>query len=62
MLFHELLNKDPYIVSEESPRIILDSKSAVCMAENGKGSKRTRHIAKTVHFVWNFKEMQHAKN
>ena len=28
MLIHELLNKDPYIVPEEDPLIVLDSKSA----------------------------------
>ena len=36
MVIHELLNKDPDIVPEEDPPIILDSKSAVCMANNGK--------------------------
>ena len=35
MLIHELLNKDPDIVSYEVPIIILDSKSDVCMANNG---------------------------
>ena len=36
MLIHELLNKDPNIVSEEDPLIILCSKFYVCMAKNGK--------------------------
>ena len=36
MLIHELLNKDPYIVQEEAPLVILDIKYAVCMANNGK--------------------------
>ena len=31
MLIHELLNKFPDRVPEESPMIIFDSKSAVCM-------------------------------
>ena len=33
ILIHELFNNDPDIVPEESPLIILDSKSAVCMAK-----------------------------
>ena len=36
MLIHELLNKDPDIVLEEAPLIILDRNYAVCMANNGK--------------------------
>ena len=36
MLIHELLNKYPDLVPEEAPKIILDSKSAVCTAKNGK--------------------------
>ena len=53
MLIHELLNKDTYIVPEEDPLIILDSKSDVCMAKNGKDTKHTRHIARRVHFKRN---------
>ena len=40
MLIHELLNKDLYIVPEESPPIIFDIKSAVCMAKNGRDTKQ----------------------
>ena len=36
MLIHELLNKDPDIVPEEPPLIVLDSKYSICMANNGK--------------------------
>ena len=36
MLIHEFLNKDPAIVPEEAPLIVLDSKSAMCMDNNGK--------------------------
>ena len=36
MLIHELLNKDPDIVTDEDPIIILDNKSSVCMDKNGK--------------------------
>ena len=53
MLLHELLNKDPEIVTKEAPLIILDSKSAVCMANNVKGTKHTRHIYRRVNFVRN---------
>ena len=51
MLIHELLNEDPYMVPKESPLIVLYSKSAMCMAKNGKGTKYTRHIARRMHFV-----------
>ena len=53
MLVHELLNKDPVIVPEEAPLIVLDSKSAMCMAKNGLDTKHTRHIARRMHFVRN---------
>ena len=50
---NELLNKDPDIVPEETPMILLDSKSTVCMAKNGKDTKQTRHIAQIMHLVIN---------
>ena len=53
MLIHEILNKDPYIVPEEAPLIVLDSKSDMCMAKNGKDNRHTRHIARRMHFVRN---------
>ena len=53
MLIHELLNKYPDIVPEEAPLIVLDSKSDMCMANNGKDTKHTRHIASKMHFVRN---------
>ena len=53
MLIHEFLNKDPNIVSEEAPPIVLDSKSAMCMTKNGNGTKYTRHILRLMHFVRN---------
>ena len=52
-LIHELLNKDPGIFTEEAPLIVLDSKSAICMAKNSKDTKHTRHIARIIHFVRN---------
>ena len=50
MLTNELLNKDPYIVPEEAPITILDSKSAVCMANNGKDTKHRSQIFKNSTF------------
>ena len=53
MLIHELLNKDPDIVPEEAHLIVLDSKSAMHMSNNGKDIKHTRHIAKIMLLVRN---------
>ena len=53
MLIHELLNKDPDIIPQEALLIVLDSKSAICMAKNGKDTKHTRHIARKMSFVRN---------
>ena len=53
MLIHELLNKDTDIVPEEAPLIVLESKYAMCMAKNGKGTKHTRHIARRTNLVRN---------
>ena len=53
MLIHELLNKDTDIVPEEATLIVLDIKSSMWMAKNGKDTKHTRHIARIMHFVRN---------
>ena len=53
MLIHELLNKDPDIVTKEAPLIILDSKDDFCMAKNGKDTNHIRHISRRVNFVSN---------
>ena len=53
MLIHELLDKDPDIVPEEDLPIVLDSKSDMCMANNGMDNKHTRHIARRMHLVRN---------
>ena len=53
MLIHELLNKDPHIFPEEAPLILWDSKSDMCMADNGKDTKDTRHISRRMHLVRN---------
>ena len=41
------------MVPKEAPLIVLDSKSATCMANNGKNTKHTRHISRIMHFVKN---------
>ena len=33
--------------------IVLDGKSAMCMANNGRDTKHTRHIARRMHFLRN---------
>ena len=53
MLIHELLNKDPYTVPEESHINILDNKSDVCIARNSKDTKYNRRIAIIVQYVRN---------
>ena len=50
---NELLNKYSDIFSEEAPPIIFDSKSAVCMANYGKYTNKTRRIAIKVNFARN---------
>ena len=41
------------MVPKEDRFIVFDSKSAMCMAKNGKDTKHTRHIASRIHFVRN---------
>ena len=41
------------MVPKEAPLIVLDSKSAMCMAKNSRDTKHTRHIARRIHFVRN---------
>ena len=50
LLIHELFNKDPEIFPEEAPLIILDGKYVMCMYNNGKDTKHTRHISRRLHF------------
>ena len=38
MLIHEFLKQDPDIVTEKAPLIVLDIKSAMCMAKNCKNT------------------------
>ena len=53
---NEFLSKYPNVVSEQSPIIILNSKSAVRMTKNGKETKHNRHISIRMHFVRNCEE------
>ena len=53
MLINGLLKKDLDIVTYEAPLIILDSKYVVCMANNGKDTKHTRHIYRRLNLVRN---------
>ena len=41
------------MVPKEAPLIVLDIKLAMCMANNGKDTKHTRHISRRMHFVRN---------
>ena len=53
MLIPDFLNKDPDIVEEEAPLIIFNNWSPVCMANNGKDTKHTRHISRRIDVVRN---------
>ena len=41
------------MVPEEAPLIVLDGKSTMCMAKNGRDTKHTIHISRRMHFVRN---------
>ena len=41
------------MVPKKAPLIVLDSKSAMCMAKNGKDTKHTRHITRRMYLVSN---------
>ena len=47
------MNKDPYTVLEEVPLVVLDSKSVMCMAKNGKDTKHTRYVVRRINFLRN---------
>ena len=57
ILIHKLLSKDPDIVPEEAPLIILDSNSEVCMTNNGNDTKHTRHIARRAQKLQNAQDL-----
>ena len=56
MLNNNVLNKDPDLIPEQETPIVLDIKSDVCMANNGKDNKHTRNISIIIHFVINGEE------
>ena len=56
MLINDLWNKDPDVDPEHEPLIILDSKSDICMAKNGKETKHTKQIVRRMHFLINVEE------
>ena len=45
------------MVPFQSPLIILDSKSDMCMSKNGKDNQTTRHIYRIIQFVINGEEI-----
>ena len=53
MLINDFFNKDPDIVPEEDPLIILHGKSVGCMDKNGTDTKHPRQIYSRVHLVRN---------
>ena len=53
MLIHEWLNKDPDMVPEEAPLIVLDIKYAMGMYNKGKDTKHKMHIGRRMHFSRN---------
>ena len=55
------MNKDPDIVPEEDPLIILDSKSDFCIVKNGKDAKYTRYFDRRLNFVRNGKNWKMQK-
>ena len=56
MLNNDLMNKYPDVIPYQAPPIILDSKSAMCVANNGKHTKHTRQIYRMIHFLRNGEE------
>ena len=56
MLNNELMNKDPDVIPEQLPLIILDRKSAMIAVNNGKDIKHTIHISRIINFVVNGEE------
>ena len=53
MLIYEFLNKDQDILPKAVTMIVLDSKSTLCIANNGKDTTQTRHISSRMHLVRN---------
>ena len=56
MLTNEFLDKDQDVVPEQAHLVILDSKSDVCMVNDGKDTKHTIHISIRINFLRNVEE------
>ena len=56
MLINELLKPDPYIVPEGSHLVVLYSKSTMCIDNNGRDTKHTRHIPNRIQLLSNGEE------
>ena len=50
------------MVPEQAPLIILDIKSAMCMENNGKYIKHTRHTSRIINFLRNVEDLNLQKN
>ena len=61
MLINELLNKDPDIVPEEAPLIVLDSKSAMCMLRMVRITNTTDTLQEE-YFCKEWRKMQDAQD
>ena len=49
------MRQNSYVITEQAPIIIFDSKSDLCMAKDGNYTKHNRHISRRIHFVRNGK-------
>ena len=61
IIISKLFNNDQDVVPEQEYIIILDIKSAICMANNNKESKHTRHISRRINFIRNGEEFNFLK-
>ena len=55
-------NEDPDMVPKEDPLIVLDRKSAMCMAKNGRDKKTYQMYCKKNAFCKEWREVQDAQN
>ena len=58
MLNNKFLDNDSYVVPRQSPHIIMDGKSAVCISKNSKYTKHIRCISRNIHFVRNSEDFE----
>ena len=49
----KILKNYPYVIPEQAPLVILDSKPDLCMAKNSIDTKHTRKFSGRMHFVGN---------